>query len=286
MKYKNNYFFIVDAFTTSPFSGNPAAVFFCNDKQFYSNNLLMNIASEFNLSETAFILPKEKQKNLFYLRWFTPTNEVDLCGHATLATSCVLYNFNISSRKKPITFYTKNDILKAFFVKKEKININNKNFDINIIKLQFPIGKLKNYENDDQFLLKCFENSYPKEIYYDKTYYLLVFDKEEDIINLKPDYEIMKKAKRPEFICTAISNSSEYDFISRFFAPGIGINEDPVTGSAHTYLANYWSKKLNKNELRAYQASKRGGKINIQIEKETVFLEGGAYIVAKGIYCI
>ncbi|MCX8058313.1 MAG: PhzF family phenazine biosynthesis protein [Spirochaetes bacterium] len=296
----NNKFFIVDAFTNNPFSGNPASVFFCDKQNFYNDKLLQNIASEFNLSETAFIL--HKKNNEFFLRWFTPTNEVDLCGHATLASSAVLFSLKIADPRFPITFYTKDFILKSYFIRKEETNKNNKGFffikkksqnkfSINYIKLEFPLGNLNKFNNDDEFIENCFNNIKPIQIYYDKTYYLLIFEKEEDIINLQPNYEFMKKTKREEFICSAIANSNNkdnYDFISRFFAPAIGINEDPVTGSAHTYLARYWSDKLKKNKLKGYQASKRGGFIEIEVnqDKKLVYLIGASYIIATGKYLI
>lgn len=269
-----NNFYIIDAFTSEPFKGNPATVFICNDSIFNNSEKLQKLANEFNHSETAFLLFNNKMNN-FKLRWFTPTSEVNLCGHATLASSAFIFYKKLALKNRPIIFYTKDFVLKANF-------INSKN-NLFFIELNFPLGNYKEYENDDIYLLDCF-NIKPKEIYHDSTYYLLIFENEKQIIDLNPNFELMNRTKRVEFICTApyTKDDKKYDFVSRFFAPAIGIKEDPVTGSAHTYLANYWSKKLNKNKLTAYQASEREGVLYLEIKDKNVYIKGYCTIIATG----
>lgn len=150
-----------------------------------------------------------------------------------------------------------------------------------MIELDFPKGHLQKSDGDE-FLLKAFA-TFPKNVYEDDLVYLLEFSSEEEILNLKPDNNLLKKARREEIIVTSKSDSGDYDFISRFFAPAIGIAEDPVTGSAHCYLAPFWMEKLNKEDVVGFQASKRTGYIKCKLQADRIILQGKAKTVLEGI---
>ncbi|WP_195263472.1 PhzF family phenazine biosynthesis protein [Clostridium sp. 1001275B_160808_H3] len=265
----------VDAFTSEAFKGNPAAVCILEDD--ISDELMKNIAREMNLSETAFVKPLENSSigncNLFSLRWFTPEVEVDLCGHATIATSKVLFDeFNI--KEEYIKYETKSGLLTA---KKEDEKIS----------LDFPIDNPLDFNLTQDILDAMGIISYSKAIIGEKTRKLVIEVKDkEDVLNLKPNFEMLKSLKFEsdvKGICVTCRGNEKYDFISRYFTPWAGINEDPVTGSVHTVLANYWSNKLNKVEMNAYQASNRGGEISLKLlGNDRISLSGEAVIVLKG----
>lgn len=265
----------VDAFTSEAFKGNPAAV--CILENDISDELMKNIAQEMNLSETAFVKPLKNSNigkgNLFSLRWFTPEVEVDLCGHATIATSKVLFDeFNI--KEQYIKYETKSGLLTAK-KKDEKIS------------LDFPIDKALDFNLTQDILDAMGIRSYSKAIIGEKTRKLVIEVKDkENIINLKPNFEILKSLKFKsdvKGIGVTCRGNEKYDFISRYFNPWDGINEDPVTGSVHTLLANYWSNKLNKMDMNAYQASNRSGEISLKLlENDRVRLSGEAVIVLRG----
>lgn len=265
----------VDAFTNKKFKGNPAAVCILEDD--INDDLMKSIAQEMNLSETAFVKPLECSDingcNFFSLRWFTPEVEVDLCGHATIATSKVLFDeFNISGQE--IKYQTKSGTLIAK-KKNEKIG------------LDFPIDKALNFELSEDILKAMGIKKYLKAIIGEKTRKLVIeLEREEEIINLKPNFEKLKMLSfntNVKGIGVTCKGSEKYDFISRYFNPWAGINEDPVTGSVHTLLANYWSSILNKTEMLAYQYSNRGGEILIKVLKNNrVELSGEAVVVFKG----
>lgn len=265
----------VDAFTSKKFKGNPAAV--CILKDDISDEVMKNIAREMNLSETAFVKPLEKDSvdncNLFSLRWFTPEIEVDLCGHATIATSKVLFDeFNI--KEQYIKYETKSGVLKA---KKEDEKIS----------LDFPIDNPLDFNLTQDILEAMGIISYSNSIIGEKTRKLVIELKDKkEVVNLKPNFEMLKSLKFKsdiKGICVTSRGNEKYDFISRYFNPWAGINEDPVTGSVHILLANYWSNKLNKIEMNAYQASNRGGEISLKLlENDRVRLSGEAVIVLKG----
>ncbi|WP_278600006.1 PhzF family phenazine biosynthesis protein [Clostridium tertium] len=267
--------FQVDAFTSEAFKGNPAAV--CILENDISDELMKNIAQEMNLSETAFVKPLKNSNigkgNLFSLRWFTPEVEVDLCGHATIATSKVLFDeFNI--KEQYIKYETKSGLLTAK-KKDEKIS------------LDFPIDKALDFNLTQDILDAMGIRSYSKAIIGEKTRKLVIEVKDKDnIINLKPNFEILKSLKFKsdvKGIGVTCRGNEKYDFISRYFNPWAGINEDPVTGSVHTLLANYWSNKLNKMDMNAYQASNRSGEISLKLlENDRVRLSGEAVIVLRG----
>jgi len=265
----------VDAFTKEPFKGNPAAVCILQNK--LEDDLLQFIASEMNLSETAFLRPLEEkpleETKTFSLRWFTPTVEVPLCGHATLAAAAVLF-YDINILKDELVFQTKSGILSA---KRDK----------NGICLDFPKDAPVKISPPQSIISAIAITDFKNVAYGKRTEMLLIhlFD-EEDVRSLKPNYERMKSVRAREEIKGVIVTASgkpPYDFISRFFAPWIGINEDPVTGAAHTVLAPYWSKILKKKEMLAYQTSQRGGELTVRPKPDDrVDLIGNAVIVLKG----
>jgi predicted PhzF superfamily epimerase YddE/YHI9 len=252
----------VDSFTSIQFKGNPAAV--CILEREYEDSVLQNIAMEMNLSETAFI--KKVSGNEFNLRWFTPTTEVTLCGHATLASAHILWENNLVQNEE-IFFNTLSGTLTA--------KRNNE-----WIELDMPKGKVNRSEGDS-YLLDAFSEA-PQGIYEDDLVYLLQFNSEEEILSLNPDFNILKKAGKKEVIVTSKSSSADYDFVSRFFAPAIGIDEDPVTGSAHCYLAPYWSERLHKEEVLGLQASRRSGYVRCKINGDRVRIQGRAITVLQG----
>ena len=250
----------IDAFAEKTFSGNPAAVIPL--KTWLSDNVMQNIAKENNLSETAFFI---QTKNGFQIRWFTPTTEVDLCGHATLATAHVLFN-HLNYSEKEINFESRSGILK---VRKEN----------KYIILDFPLSKVSEIEIPEN--LKLAFNIQPKKYLKGRDDLMLIFENENDIISLKPNFSIIAESKTRGIICT--SQSEKYDFVSRFFAPAVGVNEDPVTGSAHTMLIPYWAKILNKNQLKAKQVSARGGILHCTNLNNRVEIGGKAvtYLVGE-----
>lgn len=226
----------IDAFAERTFEGNPAAVIPLN--KWLPDETMQNIALENNLSETAFFISSETG---FHIRWFTPNAEVDLCGHATLATAHVLFK-HLNYTEKEIQFESKSGILT---VKKND----------ELITLNFPASKVEAKYIPTN--LKTAFNIHPQKCFKGQNDLLLCFNNEDDIIKLQPDFTKIIESNTRGIICTA--KSEKFDFVSRFFAPAVGVNEDPVTGSAHTMLIPYWAEKLNKTELTAKQVSKRGG---------------------------
>lgn len=254
-------YFVVDAFADDLFKGNPAGVCIL-DKWIY-DILLQNIAAENNLSETAFIV---NNGNAYDLRWFTPVTEVDLCGHATLASAFVVNNF-ISKNNNFITFNTKSGI----------ITVNKKT---DLYELDFPVRKPKIFEIDQ--VVQNAINTKIKEAFM-AVDMLLLMETDEQVKNLQVDFELLKTIKYcSAFIVTAQSSNKEYDFVSRYFAPIDGINEDPVTGCAHSTLIPFWSDKLNKNKLIAKQLSKRGGILYCENNGDRVKISGRAKLFLEG----
>lgn len=235
----------VDAFTDTLFRGNPAAV--CPLEEWLDKSVMQKIALENNLSETAFFV---KNDDYYDLKWFTPTTEVDLCGHATLAAAHVLFE-HLNYPRNTIAFSSNSGPL---FV--SKFN--------DLISLNFPQGEL--FPCTETIDLEPILGVQPKELIWGGLDLIAVFDSEEIIKNLSPNFEKMKAVTKRGLIATAKGNS--IDFVSRFFAPNYGINEDPVTGSAHTVLTPYWAKRLHKKALRARQLSQRGGVLFCQMMKK------------------
>lgn len=254
-------FYQVDAFSEKPFGGNPAAVFPLEES--LDEDLMQKIASEMNLSETAFLFP---HKEGFSLRWFTPNVEVPLCGHATLASAHVLWEIEQVSKNEGITFYSKSGELKA---KKSK----------EYIELDFPAVKYEEREITPEIEdAVCAKVSYA---FNTREDLLVELDSEDVLRELCPDFNKIINLPYRGVLVTA-KGKKDFDFVSRFFVPKIGINEDPVTGSAHCVLTPYWSKKLNKNEFKAFQASKRSGVVLTKLAGKRVYLMGKATTVLKG----
>jgi PhzF family phenazine biosynthesis protein len=251
----------VDAFTDTIFSGNPAAV--CPLDAWLPDHLMQNIALENNLSETAFYV---KAGDEYHIRWFTPTVEVDLCGHATLAAAHVLFHHE-NHMGKEITFHShRSGVLKVY--KQDQL-----------LTLDFPADTFQQIEWPNEMLSGF--NVIPQEAYKGKSDYMLVFGSEDLVKNIEPDYSIISTWKVRGVIVTA--KGDNVDFVSRFFAPQSGVNEDPVTGSAHTTLTPYWSAKLDKKEFTAIQLSDRKGYLSCKLLGNRVQISGNArtYLIGE-----
>jgi len=257
MNYK---LYQVDAFTEKLFGGNPAAV--CPLNGWLDDNLLQKIAMENNLAETAFYV---KRDDHYEIRWFTPKVEVDLCGHATLAAAFVLFNHE-SHANDSIIFYSH---------RSGELKVSKKT---SWLTLDFPADEFQQTAISKEITC-CFDIK-PLEAYKGKTDYMLVFEKEIDIANIQPRFEIISKLNARGVIITA--KSETVDFVSRFFAPQSGIIEDPVTGSAHTTLTPYWAEKLNKTELSAIQLSERKGYLQCKLSGNRVEISGQAKLYLAG----
>jgi PhzF family phenazine biosynthesis protein len=259
-------FWQVDAFTNQPFKGNPAAVFVLHQE--LSDELMQNIAIEMNLSETAFILIRKSQNPL--LRWFTPMFEIDLCGHATLA-SAHIFMTEIYPEKDEIIFDTK--FVGTLKVKKIGLGY----------QMDFPsrLGEKQEIDNIPNYVLDALTTKARPHTAYKSRDLMLVYDDEQIIHTMVPDFNALNKYN-DFIIVTAKSSDSRFDFISRFFCADDGIAEDPVTGSAHCTLGPYWSQHLGENDLKAYQASKRGGQIGLAIKENRVLITGEAVTVISG----
>jgi PhzF family phenazine biosynthesis protein len=249
----------VDAFADQLFKGNPAAV--CLPDEPIGDGIMQKIAAENNLSETAFVI---KTEGIPVIRWFTPKVEVDLCGHATLATAHVFYH-HLGFTGNELSFSSKSGILK---IRKEN----------DLLILDFPSEKPR--RTDLPPMLAESLGIYPVESLIGKTDYLLVYDHREQIETMKPDFVKMGTVAARGVIVTAKGDS--VDFVSRFFGPRVGINEDPVTGSAHTKLIPYWSERLGKKELSALQLSERGGSLMCRDKGDRVEIGGKAVTYFEG----
>jgi PhzF family phenazine biosynthesis protein len=251
----------VDAFTDKLFGGNPAAV--VPLKAWLSDDLMQKIAFENNLSETAFFIPTD---NGFSIRWFTPTIEVNLCGHATLATAFVVFNI-LKFKQETILFESKSGILK---VKKQG----------NWLELDFPAQEILLAEAPEGLLEGIGKK--PLEIYRAVDDFLLIYKSQKDIEEITPDFSTLKRVQARGIIVSAKAKSKKIDFVSRFFGPGSGIDEDPVTGSAHTKLVPYWANILGKTELSAEQISARKGFLKCQLVGDRVLMAGKGKLFLKG----
>lgn len=252
----------VDAFTDRAFSGNPAAVCLLDAPR--EDGWMQNVAREMNLSETAFLMRRDDG---FDLRWFTPEVEVDLCGHATLASAHVLWEEEILDKKETARFHTRSGILSAVRVDRW-------------IEMDFP-AELQKPAIAPPALTRAVGTT-PVYIGRNRFDYLLELESEEVLRSLHPDLALLKTVPARGVIVTAPSGSKNYDFVSRFFAPAVGINEDPVTGSAHCCLGPYWQKRLKKDSFIAYQASARGGIVRLNVQGDRVMLSGQAVTVLRG----
>ncbi|UCF61871.1 MAG: PhzF family phenazine biosynthesis protein [Anaerolineaceae bacterium] len=252
----------VDAFTELPFKGNPAAVCLLHEPR--DETWMQNVAKEMNLSETAFLHRREEG---FNLRWFTPAVEVELCGHATLASAHVLYETGLLDEQEQARFHTLSGLLTAIR-RDEQIELN------------FP-ARPDEPASAPPGLLEAL-SVVPKYVGKTKYDYLLELDSEEAVRNLSPDFAMLKAQAIRGVMVTSVASTEGFDFVSRFFAPGAGIDEDPVTGAAHCCLGPYWRRRLGKDEFVAYQASARGGIVHVRVEGERVILGGHAVTILRG----
>lgn len=260
----------VDAFTDKRFGGNPAAVIPL--QEWLDDELMQKIALENNLSETVFFVPSHKKNSDFEIRWFTPEAEIDLCGHATLAAAFVLFNY-LHFEKQVIRFNSQSGIVK---VTRED----------DLICLDFPSWKPERLDIYPDELSAILDYEEFAGVYKHRDI-LVELMNEEAVINCKPDFSLMKKHINMMIITAPASKrlhgiAEQVDFVSRFFAPGAGVNEDPVTGSAHAQLIPFWAEKLGKDKLYALQLSKRGGQIWCEQKGERVIIKGKAVFYMKG----
>lgn len=253
----------VDAFTAVPFAGNPAGV--CIMDRAAPEGWMKNVAREMNLAETAFAF---KENGHYRLRWFTPMAEVKLCGHATIATAHIMWEDGMADPNEQLKFETLSGILTA-----ER--------DGSWIKLDFP-AKVAVETEAPEGLLEALGIDRPLFVGKNVWDYLVEVEDEHHVRSLKPDLFRLAEVDARGVVVTAQSNHKNYDFISRFFAPRIGVPEDPVTGSAHCALTPYWSQKLGKTEMIGYQASERGGVVKVAARGDRVWLYGEAVTVLRG----
>jgi len=250
----------IDAFADRLFKGNPAAV--CPLNEWLPEALMQSVAMENNLSETAFFIPTEEG---YHIRWFTPHCEVDLCGHATLASAHVLYH-HLGYKKSGIRFHSRSGEL---LVKKGENRV---------IEMNFPAYRAEPVPNSPVYG-EVF-GIQPVAVY-QGNYLMLEYASDLAVRSIQPDFEKVKSLDKVGVIIT--SSAEEYDFISRFFAPAMGINEDPVTGSAHSMLIPFWSERLNKKHLQAYQCSARGGILEGEYADTRVIIGGRAVTFLEGM---
>jgi len=262
--------YIIDAFTKSAFQGNPAATVLVKEpfSEILSDRLMQKIASEMNLSETAFA--QEISPNYFHLRWFTPTQEVNLCGHATLAMAHYLRQINAIDISPSLKFQTRSGDLMI-------------QFEGDLIVMDFPAS----------YFIDCKERSLSplKSIFTDYNYQVLgiaaenitvLLESEVQVLEFSPNFAEIAKLEGRLIITAIAAPESPYDFVSRFFAPNAGINEDPVTGSAHCCLTPYWAKELKKDNLKAKQLSQRTGELELHYLGDRIQIKGYAITVMKG----
>jgi len=244
--------YTVDAFTDKVFSGNPAAV--CIMDSFPADSLMQGIAAENNLSETAFAV---KEGEHYHIRWFTPASEIDFCGHATLAAAYVLFSF-----------YEKNSESIGFVGQRGSFSVSYRN---GLIEMDFPVYSLKHAEITDLMIEAL--GTIPLAAYRDRDL-LFVLRDEDEVRRLQPDMALLSQL---DAACVAVTaKGSGYDCVSRVFAPKYGIAEDPVTGSTHCMIAPYWSRRLGKETLTAFQASKRTGELLCAVRGDRVLIAGRA----------
>ena len=254
--------FKVDSFTAEPFAGNPAGVCLLTEPR--DERWMQAVAREMNLSETAFLL---REGDGFRLRWFTPAVEVELCGHATLASAHVLWEEGVLPPSQTARFATKSGELRA-------------SRRGELIELDFPAKPEQPAEPPENLL----EALGVKPLYLGRNVfdYLLLLDNEEAVRTVSPNFALLRTVSVRGVIVTAPSARPEFDFVSRFFAPAVGVDEDPVTGSSHCCLGPFWAARLGKSELIAHQVSARGGVLHIRVASERVFLGGRAVTVLRG----
>ena len=257
--------FQVDAFTTKVFAGNPAAV--CPLQDWLEDATMQSIAAENNLSETAFFV---KEGGSYRLRWFTPQCEVDLCGHATLASGFVFLNV-LKPQQSSVRFQTRSGLLTV-------------SRDGDLFAMDFPALPPWKCEAPPGELLRGLSKEgsvdSPAEVWQTRNNYFVVYQSEDQVRNARPSFAILEKL-HPFGVCIT-GPGQQADFVSRYFVPSYGIPEDPVTGSTHSALTPYWSGRLNKEKLHARQLSKRGGELWCEFKTERVILKGSAALYLQG----
>jgi PhzF family phenazine biosynthesis protein len=254
----------VDAFTNVPFAGNPAAV--CVLPEPRSDDWMRNVAREMNLSETAFVVPRDGE---FDLRWLTPTVEVALCGHATIASAHVLWQDGHLPVGRQARFHTRSGLVTA-------------DQHDDWIDLDFPVT-LATVVEPPPALLPALGVTAPLSVAKNAFDYLVEIESDQELRALAPDVTLLRRLPVRGVIVTARSSVPEFDFISRFFAPGSGIDEDPVTGSAHTTLGPHWAARLMKTAMIGYQASRRGGIVRVRMTGDRIVLGGQAVTIMEAM---
>lgn len=252
-------YYQVDAFTAKVFGGNPAGV--CVLRNWIPDAVLQQVAAENNLAETAFFTPHAD--NTFHLRWFTPVLEMDLCGHATLATAFILFS-ELGWTERSIRFHTRSGWLKA-----ERVG--------DVIELDFP-SRMPVYCAPPEDLIRGLGHK-PRQVLKSRDF-MAVFDSQAEVAALKPEMDLLSRLDCLGIIATAPGDDS--DFVSRFFAPRAGVPEDPVTGSAHSSLIPFWAEKLGKKDLFARQISRRGGELFCRLVEDRVRIGGHSVIYSRG----
>ena len=253
----------IDAFTDRPFSGNPAAVCLLEEER--DAQWMQAVAAEMNLSETAFVRPFSES---FDLRWFTPAVEVELCGHATLASAHALWGEHVVAGDEPIRFHTKSGVLTC-------------TQRLDFIELDFPATPVTAAEPSEELGLAL--GVKPSFVGQSKFDQLVLVESEQILRSMQPDFSRLREISMRGVAVTSASDDPRFDFVSRFFAPGAGIDEDPVTGSAHCSLSPFWSERLGKTDMTAYQASARGGIVRVRVAGDRVFLGGQAVTIFRGV---
>lgn len=257
--------FLVDSFTARPFGGNPAAVVLLGEDEDPPEDWLRAVAREMNHSETAFVAPRDDGS--YDLRWFTPETEARLCGHATLATAHVLWATGRTDAGR-LVFHTLSGELVC--VRRGEG-----------IAMDFP-ASLAEPDRAPDGLLAALGLDHCKAVLRSRTDFVIELSSAEGVAALRPDFAALRRVETRAVIVTAASRETSVDFVSRFFAPAVGVDEDPVTGSAHCILAPLWAARLGRHELRARQLSARGGTLGLRVAGDRVELEGTAVLVVEG----
>ncbi|QHW34259.1 PhzF family phenazine biosynthesis protein [Paenibacillus rhizovicinus] len=257
---------MIDAFTKEPFRGNPAAVCLLEEER--GAEWMQRVAAEMNLPETAFL--RRRPDGSYDLRWFTTTDEVDLCGHATLASGHYLWTNGLLKRDAQARFHTRSGLLTADLTEEG-------------IMLDFPAEIAEPVVAPEELIQGL--GLIPRYVGRNRMDYLVEVDSEETVRTLRPDFGLLARVEARGVIVTSRGTAgaeNAYDFVSRAFYPATGTDEDPVTGSAHCALAPYWQRRLRKNDFLAYQASARGGELRVSVQGERIFMTGHAVTVLTG----
>ena len=266
---------VVDAFTLKPFTGNPAAVVLL-DSAPQNDEILQSLAAEMRHSETCFVWPisgyDDHDAASYGLRWFTPTCEVDLCGHGTLSSAWVLWESQRVSRSQSILFYAP----------KAGHELHCRHREGNRVVMTFPAKRFTSANPHPEMLEALRIPRYQDAVYCDDGTWLLALDAQSAVFDLKPDFDRLRAISSDCVIVTATSTLPDVDVVSRFFAPAHGIDEDPVTGSAHCLIGPYWQARLSVNPLRCVQVSARSGYLNVKISDRSVQLQGDVVPILSG----